>query len=91
MGRFAANAFGLFDMHGNVWELVEDCWHNSYEGAPTDGSAWTTGCDGTRRAVVRGGSWYTLPRYLRSAYRLWNTPSGRNNDYGFRLVQDLNP
>ena len=91
VGRFAANAFGLFDMHGNVWEWVEDCWHDSYEGAPTDGSAWTSGCGSGARAVLRGGSWNDNPRGLRAANRFWNTPSDRLNGYGFRLVQDLNP
>ena len=90
VGSFAANAFGLFDMHGNVRERVEDCWHKNYKGAPTDGSAWTTGCD-EERAVVRGGSWYGYPRFLRSAFRFWFTPSNRFDVDGFRLVQDLNP
>ena len=91
VGSFAANAFGLYDLHGNVWEWVEDCWHNNYQGAPTDGRAWTTGCDGSVRAVVRGGSWNSIPRGLRSAYRDGGSPSFRFNNNGFRLVQDLNP
>ena len=91
VGSFAANAFGLFDMHGNVWEWVEDCWHYSYEGAPTDASAWTTGCDGSTGAVVRGGAWHSYPRDLRAAFRLWSRPSNRDANNGFRLVQDLNP
>ena len=91
VGSFAANAFGLFDMQGNVWEWLEDCWHNNYQGAPTDGSAWTTSCDGSVRAVVRGGSWNSTPRNLRSANRYRFAPSTRFNVFGFRLVQDLNP
>ena len=91
VGSFAANAFGLFDMHGNVWEWVQDCWHDSYEGAPTDGSAWTSGCGSEARAVVRGGSWFHIPRFLRSAFRGWDSPSYRILNVGFRLVQDLNP
>ena len=90
VGSFAANGFGLFDMHGNVWEWVEDCWHDNYKGAPTDGSAWTTGCD-EEWAVARGGSWFDGPRDLRSAYRDWDAPSYLDFTYGFRLVQDLNP
>ena len=91
VGSFAANAFGLFDMHGNVWEWVEDCLHYNYEGAPTDGGAWTTGCD-DGYAVVRGGSWADDPRGLRSAFRFAGlTPSYRSFFLGFRLVQDLNP
>ena len=58
VGSFPSNAFGLHDMHGNVWEWVEDCWHDSYSGAPSDGSAWTTGGDCSKR-VLRGGSWTT--------------------------------
>ena len=91
VGSFAANAFGLYDMHGNVFEWVADCWHNSYEGAPTDGSAWTSGCGSNVRAVLRGGSWYFTPWFLRSASRIGYTPSIRDGNDGFRLVQDLNP
>ena len=76
MGRFAANAFGLYDMHGNVDEWVADCWHNNYEGAPIDGRAWTTGCD-EDWTVVRGGAWTYNPRDLRAAYRNWIRPSYR--------------
>ena len=92
VGSFEPNAFGLYDMHGNVWEWVADCWHRNYEGAPTDGRAWTSGCTSFfSSAVVRGGSWYRYPRFLRSASRSWFTPSYRHSGYGFRLVQDLNP
>ena len=59
VGSFEPNAFGLYDMHGNVWEWVEDCWHDNYEGAPSDGSAWTSGGN-SNRAVVRGGSWSVI-------------------------------
>ena len=85
---FPPNGFGLFDMPGNVWEWVEDCWHGSYEGAPRDGSAWTHGGDcGTR--VLRGGSWYSLPRNLRSANRNRNTTANRNDNNGFRVARTL--
>ena len=70
VGSFRANGFGLHDVHGNVWEWVEDCWHGDYEGAPTDGSAWTSGGDCGSR-VLRGGSWYFVPGFLRSANRDW--------------------
>ncbi len=90
VGRYRANAFGLYDMHGNVWEWVEDCY-GDYAGAPTDGSARTTGCDSTMYAVFRGGSWYNGPQSLRSASRNWHWPSVRGASLGFRLVQDLNP
>ena len=66
VGSFSANAYGVHDMHGNVWEWVEDCWNDSYAGAPSDGSAWRRGdCE---RRVLRGGSWI-YPRVLRSAVR----------------------
>ena len=90
MGSFAPNGFGLYDMHGNVWKWVEDCRHDNYEGAPTDGSAWTSSGDSSE-AVLRGGSWNDDPRSLRSAFRVRLTPSIRGSIYGFRLVQDLNP
>ena len=68
VGSFAAHAWGLHDMHGNVWEWVEDCWHENYARAPRDGSAWTSGGNCSPR-VMRGGSWYNDPRHLRSASR----------------------
>ena len=91
VGSFVANAFGLFDMHGNVAEFVEDCHVNTYTGAPSDGSARTTGCGANVLAVVRGGGWGTGPRFLRAATRNRLFLSFANNNTGFRLVQDLNP
>ena len=82
------NAFGLFDMHGNVWEWVQDCWHGDYTGAPTDGSAWTTGCSNSSR-VRRGGSWDGGPAGLRSADRGWDTPDYRSGGIGLRLARTL--
>ena len=81
-----ANAFGLLDVHGNVWEWVEDCWHDNYSGAPTDGSAWTTACSGNTR-VLRGGSWGNVPAFLRSASRIRNTPDDRYFNLGLRLAR----
>jgi len=83
-GSFTANSFGLYDMHGNAWSWVEDCYHDSYEGAPADGSAWTSG-DCSRR-VVRGGSWFYVPRNLRAAFRDWYS-FYRSNLVGFRVVR----
>jgi formylglycine-generating enzyme required for sulfatase activity len=88
-GSFAANAFGLYDMPGNAWEWVEDCFHPSYSGAPEDGSAWTGG-DCTRR-ILRGASWYIRPDSLRSAHRGWLSADYRNNDDGFRVARTLTP
>ena len=86
VGSFPANAWGLHDMHGNVWEWVQDCWNGSYESAPTDGSAWTAGRCSAR--LVRGGSWYDDPSYLRSAFRYSGNRLNRYMDIGFRLAQD---
>lgn len=86
-GTYRANAFGLHDMLGNVWEWTEDCWNESYRGAPTTGSAWSDG-DCFRR-VVRGGAWLNDPAYLRSANRDWNRTSIRNKHLGFRVVRTL--
>jgi formylglycine-generating enzyme required for sulfatase activity len=87
VGQKTPNAFGVFDMHGNVWEWVEDCYHDDYEGAPVDGAAWTTGdCDAR---VVRGGSWGSDPQHLRAATRLRNTPANQFNYLGFRVGRAL--
>jgi formylglycine-generating enzyme required for sulfatase activity len=87
VGSFAANAFGLHDMHGNVWEWVQDCYHSNYEGAPADGAAREQ-CDSSSR-VLRGGSWNYEPAWMRSANRLRFTASSAYYDIGFRLAQDL--
>jgi formylglycine-generating enzyme required for sulfatase activity/uncharacterized caspase-like protein len=85
VGSFPPNTFGLYDAHGNVWEWCLDHWHDSYEGAPTDGSAWTTGGDESRR-VLRGGSWYVDPRYCRSADRFRDARDFTYFNHGFRVV-----
>jgi formylglycine-generating enzyme required for sulfatase activity len=85
---FAANGFGLCDLHGNVWEWVEDVWHDSYQGAPTDGSARVMGGDQARR-VVRGGSWNSSPQALRSADRFGELQGIRVNNNGFRIARTL--
>jgi formylglycine-generating enzyme required for sulfatase activity len=87
VGSFGANQFGLYDVHGNVWEWVQDCLNDNYKGAPADGSAWTTG-DCTYR-VLRGGSWYNSPRLLRSAYRSRYGSVFRVNIVGFRVARTL--
>ena len=83
VAQFQANAFGLNDMLGNVWEWTEDCYNTSYNGAPTNGSAWLTGDCSLR--VYRGGSWNYLPRDVRAAIRYWDTATGRGNGLGFRV------
>ncbi|MBI4853946.1 MAG: SUMF1/EgtB/PvdO family nonheme iron enzyme [Acidobacteria bacterium] len=80
-----ANAFGLYDMHGNVYEWCQDIWHDNYNGAPIDGSAWESGGDASRR-VLRGGSWYHHAHNCRSAARLRSTPSVKSHFFGFRVV-----
>jgi len=88
VGRFPPNNFGLYDMHGNVYEWCLDCWHRNYEGAPVDGSPWMTSKDSDPR-VLRGGSWYNKPRYCRAANRSRYTPNNRVNDIGFRVVVSI--
>ena len=90
VGSFPANGFGLHDVHGNVREWVEDCWHADYRGAPSDMSAWTRRGDCGRR-VLRGGSWNDLPRILRSALRSRNSTGDRFINLGFRVARTLTP
>jgi len=87
VNTFMANPFRLYNMHGNVWEWVEDCWHANYSGAPDDGNAWTTNCGDTVRRVLRGGAWASDPVFLRSAYRNLNTPDFRGSFNGFRIAR----
>ena len=84
---FAPNAFGLYDVHGNVWEWTEDCWNGSYRGAPADGSPWGAGDCGRR--VFRGGSWHYVPRLLRSAARSSYFTGFRFDSAGFRVARTL--
>jgi len=90
VGSFAANGFGLYDMVGNVREWTEDCYHDRYLGAPTDGSAWIEGADCSSR-IVRAGSWFFAPAFLRSAKRYWFTTDYRLNYLGFRVARTLAP
>ncbi len=85
VGQFPPNAFGLYDMHGNVWEWCADTWHVNYDGAPTDGSAWIKNGD-DNRSPLRGGSWYYFPNKCRSAYRFNYYRRGIGNNNGFRVV-----
>jgi formylglycine-generating enzyme required for sulfatase activity len=88
-GHFEANDFGLHDTFGNAVQWTADCYHDSYKGAPPDGSAWTTG--DCRRRVLRGGSWLNDPRDLRAANRLWFPTAFRSYHIGFRVGRTLTP
>jgi formylglycine-generating enzyme required for sulfatase activity len=92
VGSFAPNQFGLYDMHGNVWEWVEDCYHDNYNGAPTEGSAWAAAAGGDcHRRVLRGGSWLDKPPEIRSAHRLGFARDSRMFHVGFRIGRTLTP
>jgi formylglycine-generating enzyme required for sulfatase activity len=87
VGMFPPNAWGLQDMHGNVWEWCLDRWHDSYEGAPTDGSAWQEPSDrDEERRMLRGGSWFIYPWACRSAYRVHCQPVRAHYYNGLRVV-----
>lgn len=90
VGSFQPNAFGLFDMHGNVWEWVEDVWHDRFEGAPIDGSAWLQGGDDSFR-VVRGASWHNEPELARSAIRFKRHRKVQFDTLGFRVARTMRP
>ena len=87
VNSFQPNPWGLFQVHGNVYEWTQDCWNESYSGAPTDGSAWTDGNCTSR--VVRGGAWSSDPKFLRSAFRNVYVRVNRNPRYGFRIARHL--
>ena len=84
---YDANPFGLYEINGNVAQWMQDCHHDSYEGAPTDGSAWLTGPCETRD--VRGGGWSLVKYTLRTAQRIGDPPQQRNSHLGFRVVREL--
>ena len=89
VGSFMPNSFGLYDMHGNLWEWVEDCWNRSYLGAPSDGSAWRSGnCEGR---VVRSGAWRSFDRGVSSATRNWKPTEHHSYFIGFRVARTLDP
>ena len=90
VGSFSPTAFGLYDMVGNVWEWTQDCWHNDYTDAPTDGSAWIAGGDCTKHPV-RGGSYVSDPSYIVSASRWGYRSDGRFDSVGFRVARTLGP
>jgi formylglycine-generating enzyme required for sulfatase activity len=87
VGSYPPNGFGLHDVHGNVWEWVQDCVNDGYAGAPKDGSAWTTG--NCAKRVVRGGSWVDYPVGVRSAIRSGLGTGNRGRTLGFRVARTL--
>jgi formylglycine-generating enzyme required for sulfatase activity len=86
VGSFPANQFGLYDMHGNVLEWCQDYWHNDYNGAPSNGDAWLDNDKDNHSRLLRGGAWYSLPPYCRSAFRNRNNPGDIYHYFGFRVV-----
>jgi formylglycine-generating enzyme required for sulfatase activity len=87
VGRYAPNGWGLYDMLGNVWEWVADCWHADYTDAPSDGRAWVE--DGCAKRVNRGGGWGNHPRSLRVSNRDGDPAGARSDGLGFRVARDL--
>jgi formylglycine-generating enzyme required for sulfatase activity len=90
VGSFKPNAFGLHDMHGNVWEWVEDSWHETYDDAPTDASAWLQDSDPKYR-MIRGGSWRNESENVRSAFRVRRQHLVEFDTLGFRVARTLSP
>ncbi|WP_295456866.1 formylglycine-generating enzyme family protein [uncultured Thiodictyon sp.] len=91
VGHYPANPWGLYDMHGNVIEWVQDCWHKDYTGAPQNGSEWRDSCKSSGLRVVRGGSWRDAPWLLHSALRNRDGSGVRSPDVGLRVARTLSP
>ncbi|MEO0947648.1 MAG: formylglycine-generating enzyme family protein [Cyanobacteria bacterium J06641_5] len=89
VGQFAANDFGLHDLHGNIWERCQDEWHDNYEEAPTDGRTWQQSDAGANNRVMRGGSWFSLPGLCRCASRDSSKPGDRSDRVGLRIAYSL--
>jgi len=87
VGSFAPNPFGLFDMNGEVMQLVADCWHASYAGAPADGTSWDK--EDCAMRTARGGAWNSPPAFIRSAGRIWIPGTARTKFIGFRVARDM--
>ncbi len=87
VGSFAANPFGLYDVHGNIWEMTQDCWNKTHTNAPTDASARETGDCQFR--VMRSGSWYYFSKNLRSSWRFRNDARITSYGVGFRVLREL--
>jgi formylglycine-generating enzyme required for sulfatase activity len=95
-GSFKPNAFGLYDMHGNAWQWVDDCFHYGFTGAPENGSVWQEPCEkfdveNKSVRVARGGSWNFRPEYARSATRFWDPSINRSYTFGIRVARTLAP
>ncbi|RVU85383.1 formylglycine-generating enzyme family protein [Leucothrix sargassi] len=91
VGKYSANSYSIHDMAGNVWEWVEDCWHEVYDGAPTNGEAWTDNCNGSNIYTRRGGAYDAPPQGIRSANRSSGGKHDRSVFYGFRVASDYKP
>ena len=90
VGSFSPNCFGLYDLHGNVAEWCADIWHNRYDNAPDDGTAWITGNNSIKAPrVLRGGSWLHLPGCCRSSHRLSSPPNSKSDAFGFRIASSV--
>ena len=86
--QFAPNPWGLYQVHGNAWEWCEDAWHDTYDGAPLDGSAWMQG-DDVSHHVLRGGHLLAVPAFVRAASRVHDAADQRNDGYAIRLARML--
>jgi formylglycine-generating enzyme required for sulfatase activity len=89
VGSFAPNAYGLYDMHGNVYQWVQDCYHEGYHGAPADGTAWVLSCQDNASRVVRGGSWNSFSPDISTTSRSWGRVDYKSSNVGFRIARTL--